>query len=254
MHVVRVLFTLSLCAATVGCATNGKESTDSAMQRIQCSERTTDAYAQYFQGLKGSFVLFDAQSGRTTCHDSERARTRYLPASTFKIPNTLIALETGVASGAEFQLQWDRKAVPPQPWWPPAWSQDHTLRSALKQSVVWYYKELARRTGQERMQSYVDKFDYGNRDISGGIDSFWLSGRLQISAEEQINFLDRFYSGQLGVSERTTNLTKEMLVLEDTPSYRLSGKTGWAALGETGTQTAGWSVIWNAAGRSTLLR
>ncbi|MDQ9171680.1 penicillin-binding transpeptidase domain-containing protein [Oxalobacteraceae bacterium R-40] len=224
------------------------------MQRIQCSERTTDAYAQYFQGLKGSFVLFDAQSGRTTCHDSERARTRYLPASTFKIPNTLIALETGVASGAEFQLQWDRKAVPPQPWWPPAWSQDHTLRSALKQSVVWYYKELARRTGQERMQSYVDKFDYGNRDISGGIDSFWLSGRLQISAEEQINFLDRFYSGQLGVSERTTNLTKEMLVLEDTPSYRLSGKTGWAALGETGTQTAGWSVIWNAAGRSTLLR
>lgn len=104
-----------------------------------------------------------------------------------------------------------------------------------------YYRELARRTGHQRMQSYVDRFSYGNRDISGRIDGFWLSGSLRISAEEQVDFLYRFYFGKLGISERSTRITKEMLVLEETPAYKLSGKTGWAGLGEPGTQI-GWLV------------
>lgn len=240
MRVAIVCRAVLLCAAISGCAAPGKQAEDHVQPRIQCSAETLQ-FAPHFEGLKGSFVLHDAQTGRTLCHDVQRARTRYSPASTFKIPNTLIALETGVASGSEFFLPWDRAAVPPQPWWPSAWNQDQTLRSALKHSVVWYYKELARRTGQERMQSYVDRFRYGNRDISGGIDRFWLSGGLRISAEEQVDFLHRFYFGKLGISDRTTRHVKDMLVLEETTAYRLSGKTGWAGMGEAGQQI-GWLV------------
>ncbi len=240
MRTAGICFALILCAGLAGCAMHAAQNPRSERESIRCDAAHTD-FAQRFQGVRGTFVLHDPQTGRTLCHDAQRAATRYSPASTFKIPNTLIALETGVASGPEFFLAWDRAAVPPQPWWPATWSRDHTLSSALKNSVVWYYKELARRTGSERMQSFVDRFDYGNRDIAGGIDQFWLSGGLRISAEEQADFLHRFYFGKLGVSERSTHLAKEMLVLEDNPAYRLSGKTGWAGLGEPGTQI-GWLV------------
>src|SRR5690606_26270393 len=132
-------------------------------------------------------------------------QTRFLPASTFKIPNSLIALETGIASGADFALAWDSTAVPPQPWWPDAWRQpEQTLRSAFQHSVVWYYQELARRIGEERMATYVAQFDYGNHDIGGGIDQFWLDGALRISPMEQVAFLQRFYQGDLGISDSTT--------------------------------------------------
>jgi beta-lactamase class D len=114
------------------------------------------------------------------------------------------------------------------------------MRSALPASVVWYYQELARRTGPERMQGYVSRFDYGNREISGGIDQFWLTGGLRISPEEQVEFLRRFYFGELGVSERSTRIVKELLVLEETPTYRLSGKTGWVGLEEP--PDIGWLV------------
>jgi len=37
-------------------------------------------------------------------------------------------------------------------------------------------------------------------------------------------------------------LTKDMLVLEQTPDYRLSGKTGWAGFGEPGATQTAWLV------------
>lgn len=193
-------------------------------------------------GVQGTFVLLNARTGNILRHNPERASTRFLPASTYKIPNSLIALETGVAAGPEFHLDWDSAKAPRQPWWPAAWAKDHTLRTALPNSVVWYYKELARRIGEERMQSYVDQFNYGNRDISGDIDQFWLTGGLRISADEQVDFLRRFYFGQLGASERSTQIVKDALLMEETPEYRLSGKTGWAGFGDSSDGQVGWLV------------
>lgn len=190
-------------------------------------------------GIEGTFVLLDAQTGRILRSDPERARTRFLPASTFKIPNTLIALETGVASGPEFALSWNSKVAPRETWWPESWARDHTLRTALPASVVWFYQEIARRIGPDRMQSWLKRFDYGNQDISGGIDRFWLDGGLRISPDEQVDFLRRFYFGKLPVSERSTRIVKDLLVLEETPGWRLSGKTGWAG---TVRPQIGWLV------------
>jgi beta-lactamase class D len=207
------------------------------------SAATTEPdFAAIFGDIDGAFVLLDAQTGRTVRHNPERAATRFLPASTYKIPNTLIALETGVAGGADFALAWDSTTAPRQAWWPASWARDHTLATALPNSVVWFYQEIARRVGAERMQSWLDRFGYGNADISGGIDTFWLTGGLRISPDEQVDFLRRFYSGELGVSERSTELAKRLLVLEETPTYRLSGKTGWAGLGEQGEPEVGWLV------------
>lgn len=226
---------LAICVALAGCAASAPR----AEQR-GCTEEGALAHA--FGAIKGTFVLLDPQSGRMTCHDAARAAIRFLPASTFKIPNSVIALDSGVASGPDFPLRWNRQAVPQQPWWPEAWARDQTLRTALPNSVVWYYQELARRVGPRRMQDYLDRFAYGNRDISGGIDRFWLDGGLRISAEEQVGFLRRFYEGALGVSERAAHAVKPLLVLEDTPRYRLSGKTGWAGFGERDTPGIGWLV------------
>lgn len=192
--------------------------------------------------VDGTFVLLDGQTGAFQRYDEARAAQRYLPASTYKIPNSLIALETGEAKGKDYEIEWDSKRAPRQPWWPAAWAQNHTLESALQNSAVWYYQEIARRIGAERMQAYVDRFDYGNRDISGGIDKFWLTGSLRISANEQVEFLHRFYVNQFGLSERTVQMTKDMLVLEQTPEYRLSGKTGWAGFGEPGAPQTAWLV------------
>ncbi|MEH6436353.1 penicillin-binding transpeptidase domain-containing protein [Massilia sp. DD77] len=192
--------------------------------------------------VEGTFVLLDGQSGALRRHAPDRAARRFLPASTYKIPHTLVALETGLAEGKDFGLAWDSVRTPRQPWWPAVWARDHTLESALKHSAIWYYQEVARRVGPARMQSYVDRFGYGNRDLSGGIDRFWLTGGLRISADEQAAFLRRFHAGKLGLSARTTRLAKEMLVLEETPDYRLSGKSGWAGLGEEGQPQLGWLV------------
>lgn len=195
-----------------------------------------------FGEIDGAFVLLDGQTGEMVVVNAQRAGERFLPASTFKIPNTLIALETGVASGPEFALSRDAALAPQEDWWPASWLEDHTLRTALPNSVVWFYQEIARRIGHARMQAYVDQFNYGNRDISGGIDQFWLTGGLRISSIEQVKFLQRFYRGELGVRDGVTQTTKELLVMEETPTYRLSWKTGWADVGKPDVPQVGWLV------------
>ncbi len=198
----------------------------------------------HLRGLDGAFVLYDAATGRTVRHNPRRAATRFSPVSTFKIPNTLIAIDAGVATGPDFALPWDPVKDPPQPWWDELgldWKRGHTLASAFRQSVVWFYKELARRIGAERMAAYLARFDYGNRDLSGGIDRFWLGDSLAISADEQVSFLRRFYDDRLGVSPRATAIVKEILVLERGEGWTLSAKTGSGRLLADGPMI-GWLV------------
>ena len=243
VHHSRSLPLFATSAILLGCsmsAPSDRSRAASHAERADATERPD--LGRFFGGIEGTFVLLDAQTGRTVRYNSPRARTRFLPASTFKIPNTLVALETGVADGPDFPLARDSTVAPRQPWWPAVWIQNHTLQTALPNSVVWYYQELARRIGARRMQAYVDQFDYGNRNISGGIDQFWLTGGLRISANEQVEFLRRFYNAELGVSERSTKTARELLVLEEASGYRLSGKTGWAGLGDPNAPQVGWLV------------
>nr|AIA11267.1 ClassD_beta_lactamase [uncultured bacterium] len=200
--------------------------------------------SQFFKNTNGAFVLYDLKQDHYLRYNEARCRQRFSPKSTFKTPNSLIGLETGVINDASFVIPWDRVKYPPQDNWNQEplshWAQDHTLRSAIRYSVVWYYKELALRVGGTRMQKYVRALNYGNKNISGGVDNFWLNNSLKISANEQIEFLKAFYTGKLPVSKRTTEIVKDILVLEEGPTYKLSAKTGGGPIAD-GT-FIGWFV------------
>lgn len=183
--------------------------------------------------MSGSFILYDETEDTYRFYNQEQADTAFTPASTFKICNSMIGLETGVIPDADYVIPWD--SVPRNP----VWDQDHDLRLAFKNSAVWYYQELARRVGPEKMQDWLKQANYGNTDISGGIDLFWLSGGLRISPRQQIDFLRRFYQQELPFSQRTMEITKDIMLNIDTLGYRIYGKTGWGSQGE---REIGWYV------------
>lgn len=132
-------------------------------------------------GMPGTFAVYDVAAGNVIVVDSARATRRYTPASTYKIPNSLIALETGAVADETEVVPYGGE---PQPF--EAWEQDMDLRDAFAASNVPVYQEIARRIGLERMQEWVDRLDYGNRELGDVPDRFWLDGPLAISALEQV--------------------------------------------------------------------
>ena len=172
-------------------------------------------------GYTGAFVLYESQSNRYIRYNPERCAEEFLPASTFKILNSLIGLETGVIPDENYVIPWDGTKYSIA-----SWNQDHSLKTAIQNSVVWYYQELARRVGKDQMKTWVEKAGYGNQDISGNLDSFWLDGSLRISANEQVDFLQRLYDNRLPFSDRNIIIVKGLIIQKTTPDYQLSGKTG----------------------------
>ena len=171
--------------------------------------------------VQGSFALYDLSKDHYLLYNREQFHTPFIPASTFKILNSLIGIETGVIKDVDFVIPWDSVARPVT-----GWNRDHTLRSAFQNSVVPYYQELARRVGGERMKEWLDKAQYGNADTSGGIDRFWLDGGLRVTPAQQIDFLKRLYKEDLPFSKRSMDLVKEIMVVKDTIGFKLRAKTG----------------------------
>lgn len=196
-----------------------------------------DAIAKHFEGVDGTFVLLNARTGEIVRHNPARAQVRYPPCSTFKIPNSAISLETGSAPDENYLLKYD-----PALKQTGAWAQDHTLRSAYKVSALWYYQEMARRTGPERMQRLLAQFGYGNQKSDSAVDKFWIDGTLRISADEQVLFLQRLHDSKLGLSSRTTRLVKSIMIAEEGDGYTLSAKTG--ACRAEGEEVSLWYVGW----------
>lgn len=189
-------------------------------------------YYDQFQ-VEGSFALYDPQQDQYTFYNQDAFKQAFSPASTFKICNALIGLETGVIQDENFVIPWDSVVRNP------VWDKDHDLKTAFANSTVWYYQELARRVGQQPMKYWLDKANYGNADTSGGIDQFWLTGGLRISPEQQIDFLKRLHDDQLPFSTRSVNIVKNMMITKDTMDYVIRGKTGW---GGHGKKDVGWYV------------
>ncbi|MBD1843395.1 class D beta-lactamase [Cyanobacteria bacterium FACHB-63] len=201
----------------------------------------TPAFGRHFQdlGVEGSILIYDSKRDRGFQHNPERNTTAFLPASTFKILNSLIALETGVISDEIAVLTWD--GVPRKF---PAWNRDLNMREAIKLSAIWFYQVLARRVGHDRMQHWVSQVGYGNQTIGSpnDIDQFWLQGELRITPQQQIQFLRRLYQNDLPFSERSISIVKDILVMERTPDYTITGKTGWAGVADDVTPKIGWYV------------
>ena len=194
----------------------------------------TQSLGFYFEkyDVEGSFLMFDPQTNRDYTFNGERAEKEFLPASTFKILNSLIALETGVIADTNVVLKWDGKDRGN-----PAWNQDQDMQHAFRNSTVWFYQELARRIGTKRMQHYVNEAAYGNENIGGDIDKFWLEGDLRITMRDQVKFLRKLYRNELPFSKRSMNKVIGLMNYLETDKYTVYAKTGWAS-----AQDIGWFV------------
>ena len=182
---------------------------------------------------EGTIVVFDgrAASGGTFAFHLERASTRFSPASTFKIPHALFALDAGIVRD-EFQIiPWDGRKRSYE-----AWNRDQTLRSSMRHSVVWVYETFADAIGKDRERAYMEKIQYGNADTSGN-EPFWVEGDLRISAIEQIKFLRLLYENKLPFDVSAHRLVKDIMISEAGSDWILRAKTGWSG-------TIGWWVGW----------
>lgn len=209
----RIIVSL-LCAAVLSFSI-------SSVQAAQITIR--DDLGKYFAGFTGTFVMYDQTTNHYLIYNEPQSNKRLSPCSTFKIYNSLIALETGVIDQEDVftLIKWNGTKYDF-----PYWNHDHTLASATQESVVWYFQELASRIGPERMQAYVNKINYGNRDISGGLTTFWLRSSLQITALEQVNLLNKLYSNQLPFSASSQAIVKKNITLSENDGIKLMGKTG----------------------------
>lgn len=190
------------------------------------------------RGIHGTLVIHDRNRNVTWIANKDRAGLRFPPASSFKIFNSLIGLESQVVNSVDqvfYRYKGERVFLS-------SWANDASLRSAIRISQVPAYKELARKIGRKEMQLGLEKLDYGNKQIGNSIDSFWLVGPLSISAEEQNELLIKLAQEELPFDRANQRAVKEILLLEKTPTRQIYGKTGWAT--ENIQTPVGWFVGW----------
>ncbi len=178
-------------------------------------------------GLAGSMTVYDLQKNRWHYSDSADAYRQTLPASTFKIINSLIALETGVLKNEHEVFKWDGVARQV-----PAWNADTDMENAFKNSTVWYYVKLAEKIGRDRYRDFLKRSNYGNGDLDESGTDFWNYGSFGISPAEQIEFLVKFYKNDLPFSSENLDIVKRIMINTDTPDYTLRAKTGWTSFGK----------------------
>jgi len=190
---------------------------------------------KYFKtnNLTGTVVIANLSGDKIYVYNPERAEQEFLPASTFKIPNTLIALEENIFSATD-TFKWDGTQYSIQDW-----NADQTLESAFKVSCVWCYQQLARKLSLEKYQEWLTFIEYGNAKTGPVLDEFWLSGDIRISATQQIDFLRRFCSESLPFAEENMAAVKKIMLADENPKYKLYGKTGWAVRVD---EKVGWYV------------
>jgi len=199
-----------------------------------------DSLKTYFDsaGVKGCFGLFNNGDNSFIIYNLSRYRdSSYTPASTFKIVNSLIGIQTGVIRDENMVIKWDGIKR-----WNEDWNKDLTMKEAFAVSAVPYYQEVARRIGRDTMKMWIDSLGYGNRDISGPIDSFWLNNTLKIKPDEELGLVKKLYFDQLPFFKRTQQIVQSVMLREQNSNYKLYYKTGWGFPGH-GEELA-WVVGW----------
>jgi beta-lactamase class D len=201
--------------------------------------KTDESLEKFFDDnkVKGCFALLDNGSGEFTMYNLSRYRdSAYLPASTFKIVNSLIGLQTGKISNDSMIIKWDgvdrgRAEC----------NKDMSMYEAFRLSCPAWYQELARRIGIDTMQHWLDSLSFGNKKISR-VDTFWLDNSLKVRPDEELGLVKRLYFNQLPFHQRNQEIVKRTMLFENNTDYRLSYKTGWGQT-ESGNQLA-WITGW----------
>ncbi len=201
---------------------------------------------KYFtaNNVEGCFALMDNATGKFTVYNLGRYRdSSYLPASTFKIVNSLIGLQTGKISSDSMVIKWDSVKR-----WNTDWNKDLTMYDAFRVSSVAYYQEVARRIGKDTMQRWLDSLKYGAQNdtqkvvLTSPVDSFWLDNSIRITPDQQLGLVKRLYFDQLPFFKTYQEMVKRAMLFENNTNYRLGYKTGWG-FRENG-HALGWIVGW----------
>jgi len=208
----------------------------SSISQAKTQQNSHQDLGKYFKkyDAEGTIVVLDKRSkeNKSYVYNQKRAEQRYSPASTFKIPHTLFALDEGLVKD-EFQMfPWDgvKRGYTPH-------NQDQNLRSAMRNSAVWVYDIFSEQLGEEKAGSFLKKIAYGNADPVTARGSYWINGKLAISANEQIEFLEKLYKNELPFKVEHQLLVKDIMVTEAKASWILRAKTGWQG-------KHGWWVGW----------
>jgi len=222
----RFLIPIMLYLVLSGCSTNNVKEDESLKTYFDSA------------GAKGCFGLFNNSQNNFIIYNLSRYRdSAYTPASTFKIVNALIGIQTGVIRDENMVIKWDGVKR-----WNEDWNKDLTMKEAFAVSSVPYFQEVARRIGHDTMQLWIDSLGYGNRDISGPIDSFWLNNHLKIKPDEELGLVKKLYFDQLPFFNRTQDMVQSVMLREQNSNYKLYYKTGWGFPGN-GLEL-GWVVGW----------
>ena len=173
-------------------------------------------------GITGS-ILIESGDGVIKYQYNVNDKDSFVPASTFKIPNTLIILEEGLIKGKSDIIKWDGKKREYAPW-----NKNQTLESAFQYSCVWCYQFYARQISHEKYHEYLRKFNYGNYLTGSDITRFWLDGDLRVSVYDQIKFLRKVYAEELPVKNSHIKALKNIMLSEENEAYKVWSKTGWS--------------------------
>lgn len=186
----------------------------------------TNAYAAEIATRKIVFVAVDFKTNDCWSINEKELNDRHTPWSTFKIPHTLIALETGAVKSVDEVIEWDQVKYPAQSYWPSTWKQSQTLATAFQRSAVWYYQALVPRIKPEEYTKWLAGFHYGNQVFTPGSNRFWLNGELKISVNEQVDFIVCLLKSRCGVNANVFSAFEAVALQESKNEFSLYAKTG----------------------------
>jgi beta-lactamase class D len=221
---MRIQYLLILIVFLASCTEEKKQKTKKEAESPISNQVTNEVIDIIIdtEGLDGAVLIYDVEGDTYYSNDFEWCNQGQLPASTFKITNSIIALESGIIENDSTLIKWDGKKQRMK-----IWEQDLIFRDAFHLSCVPCYQGIAKKIGVERMKEYLKKLNYGNMIVdSNNIDLFWLIGDSKISQMEQIDFLKRFYQSELPITKRTEDLMRRLMVIDKNDEYTISGKTG----------------------------
>jgi len=199
-------------------------------------ERTEyEDLSAYFSDYEGSFVLYDLNAGQYRIYNESQSTRRVSPDSTYKIYSALFGLESGTIAAEHSTIEWNGQIYPYD-----AWNQDHNLFTAMASSVNWYFQAMENQMGRGQLQGYLERIGYGNADLSGKSEPFWLESSLAISPVEQVQLLKALYTNQFGFEDKHVETVKQAIQLQERGDARLFGKTGTGTVNHKNTN--GWFV------------